>query len=163
MIKAGDIFGEMAILENRPRSASAISFGDVSLMAINKSNFESMVQAQPQLATRLIQLLSERIWTAYRQLENLTITDLIGRVYDTLLIQIEKQKMKIRPKQPIISVGVKELFTMLGVPNTIPYAHGAMLEDKLIVIDQGKIICNDIADGKAFTFLPQKIGNGPET
>ena len=51
----------MALLENKPRSASAITFGDVNLLVINKQNFEGMVQAQPQLATRLIQLLSERI------------------------------------------------------------------------------------------------------
>ena len=61
--------------------ASAISYGNVSVLAINKSNFEGMVQAQPQLATRLIQLLSERIWTAYRQLENLLIRDPLGRIY----------------------------------------------------------------------------------
>jgi CRP/FNR family transcriptional regulator len=57
VLKPGDIFGEMALLENRPRSASAITFGDTSLMAINRQNFETMVQTQPQLATRLIQLL----------------------------------------------------------------------------------------------------------
>ncbi len=92
VLKPGDIFGEMALLDNKPRSASAISFGDVTLLAINKQNFETMVQQQPQLATRLIQLLSERIWTAYRQLENLMIKSEIGRIYDTLLIQVEKQK-----------------------------------------------------------------------
>ena len=53
MLKTGDIFGEMALLENKPRSASAIANEDCSLMAVNKANFERMVQTQPQLITRL--------------------------------------------------------------------------------------------------------------
>jgi len=99
VLKPGDIFGEMAILDNKPRSASAITFGEVDVLGINKSNFEGMVQAQPQLATKLIHLLSERIWTAYRQLDNLMIKDSLGRIYDTLLTQIEKQKIKIESKR----------------------------------------------------------------
>ncbi|HCL55576.1 MAG TPA: cAMP-binding protein, partial [Spirochaetia bacterium] len=59
VLKAGDIFGEMSILENQPRSASAIAFdGDVNLLAVNQQNFSNMVVEQPQLATRLITLLS---------------------------------------------------------------------------------------------------------
>jgi CRP/FNR family transcriptional regulator len=148
VLKSGDIFGEMAILENRPRSASAISFGEVTLLAINKSNFEGMVQAQPQLATRLIQLLSERIWTAYRQLENLMIKDPIGRIYDTLLIQIEKQKIKITPKMPHnFEFGFKELFNMVGLPpEKTEILSVQLLEDKHFRLEEGKIICTDLEE-----------------
>lgn len=148
VLKPGDIFGEMAILENRPRSASAISFGEVTLMAINKDNFEQMVKAQPQLATRLMELLSERVWTAYRQLENLNIKDLIGRIYDTLLIQIEKQKMPIRPKQAHnFQFGIKELLNMVGVNQSkADPVMVQLFDDKLVTIDGGKLICNDISE-----------------
>lgn len=146
VLKSGDIFGEMALLENRPRSASAITFGDVTLLAINKSNFENMVQAQPQLATRLIQLLSERIWTAYRQLENLMIRDHLGRIYDTLLIQIEKQKIKITPKQSHnFEFGFRELFNMVGLPaEKTDMLSVQLLEDKHFKLEGGKIICTDL-------------------
>ncbi len=148
VLKGGDIFGEMALLDNKPRSASAISFGDVNVLAINKSNFEGMVQAQPQLATRLIQLLSERIWTAYRQLENLLIRDMLGRIYDTLLIQIEKQKIKIKPKEPHnFEFGTKELIDMVGLPqNKGEVFIVQVLEDKHIKLEEGKIICTDLEE-----------------
>ncbi|MDH4128997.1 MAG: cyclic nucleotide-binding domain-containing protein, partial [Spirochaetota bacterium] len=61
ILRPGDIFGEMAILDNKPRSASAIAFGDVNVMAVNNENFQAMVTTQPQLATKLITLLSERL------------------------------------------------------------------------------------------------------
>ncbi|TAL37225.1 MAG: cyclic nucleotide-binding domain-containing protein [Spirochaetes bacterium] len=148
VLKPGDIFGEMALLENRPRSASAITFGDVTLLAINKANFENMVQQQPQLASRLIQLLSERIWTAYRQLENLMIKDPLGRIYDTLLIQIEKQKIKLQPKTPHnFEFGLKELFHMVGIPPEKAEALSVqLLEDKHIRLEDGKILCSDMEE-----------------
>lgn len=148
VLKAGDIFGEMALLDNKPRSASAISYGDVTVLAINKSNFEGMVQAQPQLATRLIQLLGERMWTAYRQLENLMIRNPLGRIYDTLLIQIEKQKIAIEPKKPHnFEFGSKELINMVGLSTR----EGEdlivqLLEDKNINLTGGKIISTDLSE-----------------
>jgi len=148
VLKAGDIFGEMALLDNKPRSASAISYGDVSVLAINKSNFEGMVQAQPQLATRLIQLLSERTWTAYRQLENLMIRNPLGRIYDTLLIQIEKQKIAIEFKKPHnFEFGSKELINMVGLsPVEGESLIVKLLEDKHIMLQEGKIISTDLAE-----------------
>jgi CRP/FNR family transcriptional regulator len=148
VLKTGDIFGEMALLENRPRSASAITFGEVTVMAINKSNFEGMVQAQPQLAQRLIQILSERLWTAYRQLENLTIKDTEGRIYDTLLTQVEKQRIKIRPKQSHnFQFGVKELLNMIGLtPEKGEIIVIQLIDNKLFSLEEGKILCHDIAE-----------------
>ncbi|HNR87048.1 MAG TPA: Crp/Fnr family transcriptional regulator [Spirochaetota bacterium] len=148
VLKAGDIFGEMALLDNKPRSASAISFGDVTLFAINKANFEGMVQAQPQMATRLIQLLSERIWTAYRQLENIMIKDPIGRIYDTLLIQVEKQKIRIASKESHnFEIGTKELVNMVGLPpDKGEQLIVQLLENKHFRLEAGKIICTDLAE-----------------
>ncbi|PKL40627.1 MAG: cAMP-binding protein [Spirochaetae bacterium HGW-Spirochaetae-1] len=148
VLKPGDIFGEMALLDNKPRSASAITFGDVTVLAINKQNFENMVQQQPQLATRLIQLLSERIWTAYRQLENLMIKSDVGRIYDTLLIQIEKQKIPIEAKKAHnFEFGSKELINMVGLPpDKGDVIMVQVLEDKHMKLEQGKIFCTDLQE-----------------
>ena len=145
VLNPGDIFGEMALLDNKPRSASAITFGDAILLVINKENFEGMVHAKPQMATKLIQLLSERIWTAYRQLENLMIKDPIGRIYDTLLLQLEKQKIKIEPKKNhTFDFGTNELLKMVGIPGS----KGKeiiinLLKDKYFSLENGKILCLD--------------------
>lgn len=148
VLSPGDIFGEMALLDNKPRSASAITFGNASLLAINKSNFEDMVKAQPQLASKLITLLSERIWTAYRQLENLMITDQLGRIYDTLLIQIEKSKIVITSKQNHnFEFGTKELINMVGLPpEKGDIVMVQLLEDKIIKLQGGKIICTNLEE-----------------
>ena len=93
VLKAGDMFGEMALLENKPRSASAIAFEGCQLLAVNRQNFNQMVSTQPQLIARLTTTLADRIWLMYKQLANTLIGDPIGKMYDMLVIQLEKMKV----------------------------------------------------------------------
>lgn len=149
VLQSGDIFGEMAILDNKPRSASAIAWEEVELLAINKANFEGMVKAQPQLATRLITLLSERIWTAYKQLANLMIKDPQGRIADTLLTLAEKNRIKIAPKSSYnFEIGTKDLLKMVGLtdPKDELLVLDLLSKNKFIRLDQGKLGCVDLAE-----------------
>ncbi|TGM52448.1 Crp/Fnr family transcriptional regulator [Leptospira vanthielii] len=149
VLQAGDIFGEMAILDNKPRSASAVAAGDVELLAINKANFEGMVKAQPQLATRLITLLSERIWIAYKQLANLLLKDPQGRIVDTLMTLAEKNRIKVAAKQAYnFEIGTKDLLKMVGLtdPKDELIISDIMKNNKFIRMDMGKIVCSDMAE-----------------
>ena len=148
VLRPGDIFGEMALLENKPRSATAIAHANIVSLAINKANFEIMVQARPQLAVKLITILSERIWTAYRQLANLLISDPIGRIYDMLLTLVQKSKVPIAPKAShIFDIGAKELCNMLGFEESAGEGYTlTFLEDKNFRLDEGKIICLNLVE-----------------
>ena len=115
LLPTGDIFGEMALLENKPRSASAIAHDDVTLMVVNRQNFQRMVQAQPQLITRLTTLLAERIWFIYNQLANTLIEDPMGRLYDSLWLQLEKSRVPItRGASYTFDFGASDLMNMVG-------------------------------------------------
>ncbi|TVR65806.1 MAG: cAMP-binding protein [Spirochaetaceae bacterium] len=117
VLKQGDIFGEMSLIEDKPRSASAIAFEDTQLLAVNKENFARMVATQPQIIARLTQLLAERIWFIYKQLANTLLSDKVGRLYDGLLIQLEKNRVPIRQGESYtFEFGTKELINMLGMP-----------------------------------------------
>jgi CRP-like cAMP-binding protein len=117
VLKPGDIFGEMSLIEDKPRSASAIAYEDTQLLAVNKENFARMVKTQPQIITRLTQLLAERIWFIYKQLANTLLTDSVGRLYDALLIQLERNRIPIRSGEAYtFDFGTKELINMVGMP-----------------------------------------------
>jgi CRP-like cAMP-binding protein len=117
VLKQGDMFGEMSLIESRPRSASAIAFEDVVLLAVNKDNFERMVKTQPQIIARLTTTLGERIWFIYKQLANTLLSNPVGRMYDELLIQLEKARVPIRSGEPYtFDFGIKELINMVGLP-----------------------------------------------
>lgn len=116
LLKPGDIFGEMSLLENKPRSASAIAHDETVLMAVNNANFNRMVSSQPQIITKLTQLLSERIWFIYKQLANTQLSDPLGRLYDAMLIQLEKLRVPVGPQAYTFDFGPQELITLVGLP-----------------------------------------------
>ncbi|HBE03779.1 MAG: hypothetical protein A2096_09425 [Spirochaetes bacterium GWF1_41_5] len=148
VLNPGDIFGEMALLENKPRNASAIAFGECQLMAVNRENFNKIVIQNPQLSTRLIQLLSERVWTVYRQLGNLLLGKPIARAFDFLLLDLQKNHIKTEPKKAhMFGFGAKEIIKFLGLDdlNGNQIIHD-LLKNPKISIRNDKIYCEDIED-----------------
>ena len=141
LLKPGDIFGEMSILEDKPRSASAIAHEDSVLLAVNKANFKRMVATQPQIITRLTQLLSERIWFIYKQLANTQLTNPLGRLYDALLIQLERLRIPINAGEAYtFDFGPKELINLVGLPKN----EGNGVVRKLYENTKLKIVDNKI-------------------
>jgi CRP-like cAMP-binding protein len=57
----GDFFGEMAILEDLPRTATARAVTDSTLLSINGSTFDQMLRANPEIAVRMMRKLSRRL------------------------------------------------------------------------------------------------------
>ncbi len=148
VLKPGDIFGEMSLLENKPRSASAIAYDDAVLLAVNQANFERMVTSQPQIITRLTQILAERIWFIYKQLANTQLTDSLGRLYDALLIQIEKNRLPIRSGEAYtFDFGAKELINIVGLPSSDGNAVlRKLFENKKIKLVDNKIHVTDLEE-----------------
>ncbi len=140
LLKTGDIFGEMSLLEDKPRSASAIAHENAVLLAVNKANFKIMVKSQPQIITRLTQLLSERIWFIYKQLANTQIGDPLGRMYDALSIQLEKLRVPINNNAFTFDFGPKEIVNMVGLSKV----EGNTQIRKLFQNPKFKIIDNKI-------------------
>jgi len=117
VLKQGDMFGEMSLIESKPRTASVIAFEDAVLLAVNRENFARMVKNQPQIIARLTTTLAERIWFIYKQLANTLLTSNIGQMYDALLIQLEKARVPIRAGEAYtFDFGIKELINMVGLP-----------------------------------------------
>lgn len=150
LLKSGDIFGEMALLENMPRSASAIALDDVSALVVNKANFSRMVQTQPKLISSLTTLLSERLWFIYKQLANSVMTDPLGRMYDALYMQLEKNKIPVVPGENYtFDFGPKELINMIGLPmDKGTVLTRKMFENKKINVVNNKIVVTDIEEIK---------------
>ncbi|MBN2533984.1 MAG: cyclic nucleotide-binding domain-containing protein [Spirochaetales bacterium] len=146
LLKSGDIFGEMALLENKPRSASAIAYEDTTLLAVNKTNFQMMVKTQPQLITKLTTILAERIWFIYKQLANTAVKDPIGKMYDALGIQLEKNRVRINPGENYtFEFGPNELLNFVGLPlkEGEMYLNKLFSNKKLQVVDN-KIFTTDV-------------------
>jgi len=70
-----EFFGEMALIDGRPRSASAIAVKDTKLLIVDRPAFESMVLTNGRFALKIIKVLSERIRSS---------NDLVSDLIETL-------------------------------------------------------------------------------
>lgn len=83
------IFGEMAIIEDAPRSATTIAETNVKVVVMKKQNFNELLVSNPKWALSLIKILSKRIFDAQRRLEILSLPENEAKVLDTLLMLAE--------------------------------------------------------------------------
>ncbi len=146
VLKKGDMFGEMALLENKPRSASAIAKDDCVLMTINKSNFNQMVATQPQLIAKLTTTLSERLWSMHRQLANSLLSgNPLAKMTDILALEIEKQRIFLKKgTQYQTNLTVEDVATMCGLTkNEQAKALCSFSNSPLIKLMAGKIFIPD--------------------
>ncbi|HVR29812.1 MAG TPA: cyclic nucleotide-binding domain-containing protein [Thermoanaerobaculia bacterium] len=66
ILEKGDFFGEMAVLEEMPRNATARALGHVSAIAVSSGTFDQMVRENPEIVVRMMRKLSARL----RQVED---------------------------------------------------------------------------------------------
>ena len=57
----GDFFGEMSLLDDFPRSASAVALEDTECALISKWDFEKELKSHPEIALALLRVLSQRV------------------------------------------------------------------------------------------------------
>lgn len=156
----GDMFGEMALLENKPRSASAIAKTECTLMVVNRHNFNTMVSTQPQLISRLTTTLGERLWSMYRQLDNAKLQEPIDKMIDILCLQLEKQRVDFNTlgsKQRQTDFTVSDLATMCGLDERrTSIGINSFMNDNRFKVIEGKIFIKDITEVYKASFYARK-------
>jgi CRP-like cAMP-binding protein len=92
LIGAGEIFGEVAVLDGQARTADAIANTKCEIFVIDRREFLPFVRSQPALAMKFIELLCARLrWTS-DQVEQVILQDLPGRLASALIRLTERHK-----------------------------------------------------------------------
>ncbi len=134
ILQPSEIFGEMAILENSPRSATAIAYDDVKALEFNKANFEVLMMGNPAIAMKLLKTFVKRIFAQKRRFMVLTVPDKLARVGDVFLMLDETQPTLDRTTEMrSFTTTIDEIARWAGLP-------ASDVEDELRrYIDQGKM------------------------
>jgi CRP-like cAMP-binding protein len=85
VLGAGQVFGEMALLESAPRSASVVTLSAVEVLVINRVDFQRLLESNPRISLRLMAILSRRLRRANSKMESLAYMDVAGRLARYLL------------------------------------------------------------------------------
>jgi CRP-like cAMP-binding protein len=91
VLSPGEFLGEMAILNGRPRSATAVVRSEARLLVIEGKTFEAMLRARPEIALRIIKTLALRLENANQHVELLLLPTANHRVVQCLRHMAEEQ------------------------------------------------------------------------
>ena len=80
MLGPGDFFGEMALLDDEPRSATVIATEPLEVVTIWRSDFLSLLSENFGLTKKVLAELSRRLRTASNRIESLATMDVYGRL-----------------------------------------------------------------------------------
>ena len=113
LIGAGEVFGEISVLDGRERSTDAIANTNCEILVIDRRDFLPFVHSQPALAMKFIELLCARLrWTS-DQVEQIILQDLPGRLASALLGLTEKRKLESGNRT--IAITQQEISEMVGM------------------------------------------------
>jgi CRP/FNR family cyclic AMP-dependent transcriptional regulator len=85
MLGPGELFGEMGVLDDNPRSATVVTVVPSDLIVIAKSDFKRVLQENFEVSMFIMRNLVARLRTADRKIESLALMDVYGRVARLLL------------------------------------------------------------------------------
>jgi CRP-like cAMP-binding protein len=138
IMEPGDTFGEIALLDGSPRTATATAMARTELIVIPRDAFYALLQSQPQLAAHLIQLLCKRVrWTA-EMMEDTALLSVPARLAKRLL------SMAGAYGGTKVTLSQEELAQFLGLSRQIVNQHlQTWRAREWIVLGRGSITLTD--------------------
>lgn len=125
ILPAGEIFGEMAILESAPRSATAIVEEDARMLELDRESFAQLVNAQPGIAVKLLRIFAQRISDQKRKLKIMALPDADSKVMDVFLMLAEKKGINTEEaREEDFAADVAEIANWAGI--SLPDAQKAL-------------------------------------
>lgn len=115
ILRGGDAFGELAMIEGLPRSATVQTLEDTEMLVVSRRDFEAFARAHPDFQWRLLQAMAERLRRINEDVLDLSFKDVPYRVLQLLLQLVERHGESgpegWRIKMPL---SVRELSSMVG-------------------------------------------------
>ena len=147
LIGAGEVFGEIALLDGGERTTDAITNSDCELFVIDRREFIPFVRSQPALAMKFIELLCARLrWTS-EHVEQIILQDLPGRVASALIRLTERHQPS--PGRTI-TVTQQEISEMVGMSReSINKQLRAWESRNWVRLEHGAIVVLDAAQLQA--------------
>jgi len=91
VLGVGSFFGEMALLDNDPRSAHVVAMEEATLLQLRREDFQSRLRSSPDVAIALLRELTHRLRRADDTIGSLALRDVNGRVAHLLLELAEEE------------------------------------------------------------------------
>lgn len=115
-LRSGDMFGELALIDQENRSADAVASSNVQVIVLPRAHFTRLIENEPDKARVMLRMLSERL----RRMDDLALVLAYGNVQERIEFVMESLKSRAmedqaRPGWVMMKIGLDEVAKMAGV------------------------------------------------
>jgi CRP-like cAMP-binding protein len=114
LIRSGEIFGEIALLDGKVRTADAEAFLATTVMVIDRRDFLLALREEPELGLKLLAIISDRLRRTSQQVEDISFVDWPSRLAKAILRLAEVQGV-LSEETPWLRITQKELGQTIGL------------------------------------------------
>ncbi|NOY15866.1 MAG: Crp/Fnr family transcriptional regulator [Gammaproteobacteria bacterium] len=143
ILEPGDYFGELALIDQKPRSASAMTICDSQLSVITSKSFLKCLADNQKIALIMLQVLAKRLRDATELQRQLALMDVYGRLRVTLLASAKDgdgiHKLEPKPTQQDIANKIGASREMVSRILSDLRAHGYIDINKTSIVIKKKI------------------------
>jgi CRP/FNR family transcriptional regulator, cyclic AMP receptor protein len=142
-MREGDVFGEIALLDGKERTADATAAGDCELLVVPRRSLLSLLEHRPELCLDFLVVLCERLRRTNEQVEDLAFLDLEARMAKALL-RLAEENGGSHAKPVGVKISQRVLGELVGGSRESVNKH---LQDwkraGFITIEKGSIVIRD--------------------
>ncbi|MBN1799205.1 MAG: cyclic nucleotide-binding domain-containing protein [Spirochaetales bacterium] len=143
ILQQNEFFGEMAILNQLKRNATAIAFSETKLLELSKDTF--MNQLGAKILEKIFTSFARRIWYSYRRSINLSYKNPVTRLYDCLDFIIQSKEGRQKDQSYFFDISLTDLRVMTNTSEEPDNVIKDFLNDDNIRYNYGKLSINKIA------------------
>jgi CRP-like cAMP-binding protein len=142
VLKAGDIFGEIALLGGCRHPFSAVSLGDCRVLEFNAKDFEKLLREQSDIAIKFIIQLVRRIQASEERIENMMLKDSQSKILNTLIKLSESRsdteeriKISLSPIELSSRIGLDVDSVKRGILHLRENGYLRIVDEKIEIYD----------------------------
>jgi CRP-like cAMP-binding protein len=139
VLKAGDLFGESALIDSSPRNSTSVALTDGTALVLDRSTFRPLLEHYPSIAIRLLEQLVRRVRDAEDQIELMMIKDNQSKIVAALLKLAQRNagdaEIPLSPLELASRVGLDVEGVKRGVQRLRDLQYVRIVEERVEIPD----------------------------
>jgi CRP-like cAMP-binding protein len=157
ILESGDVFGEIALLDDRPRSASVTAMESCELLVVERGGFRTLLASVPTLALNLLLVMSRRLRDLSDRTQSMSLLNVESRLAKAILQLAERFGKPEGPGQILLTLKLsqQELANMVGATRELVNRRLRAWQDQgIIELAKGRVVIRDAAALAAVSTSP---------
>jgi CRP/FNR family cyclic AMP-dependent transcriptional regulator len=144
-LRAGGMFGELAMFRGETRSATAEAIEPTEAVALLAPDVQRLIRGNPEIAAKLLAALAERVSTTTERLLRQSFQTVAGRVAGALLAQVVARQAEGSPERDVLVLATQaEIASLAGTSRESASRFLATLErEGLVTLGRGKVTVHE--------------------